>query len=883
MGTLTADSVRLPEYCEHKLPTSCRLTSIPGCCACADERPHAAEYRTYIDGIGFVPRGTRWQRYCWFCKEFWANRVEVSGLRPAQTRIPEVPDQQEFLTRWYEFWQGYRITGQDANGSETRQAVLGEELKDVTPGRLPRTLEELRAGRERSEADGRIIQQVEPQAIDDGPSLEATIDALLEEAQGDAHEDPFPTRQPIARTIVPSVPSSMLMTPSAGSVADMNPPTSTRSREYQTRRVAALRRELNRMRTGIERLISGLRELGEDISDHHETTSLLDDLSNNLDSASSSIPAQDQAARVISSIHAEATQSALAQHDRGLSALQLRVEEARVQFNQARQARDQAVGELERTEQSFRVSQERLRNLQRDYRTAENYMRVFGTREQLLDAGEDYESPIGGMFMRAFERYRTAEQVRQEERTLRQVLEAETAAGGEENARRLEDIGRMERDIWGVPRQHPSTQHASSTSVEQTAGVGQEGPPQSDMDQTSLVRNRRQVYTRSDEEIGSDLKDDATLILDLFHETASQTVREALMLLDPDWSRDRILEIGTRVANGEADQMERLMFGSEVLRNEDVLFMAKIPEARISRAYQRGFYRLRERGQADELRIWNTEMMAQAYMSSSAIRSKAEVSPPERLQVLYRLQSGRRDRQDRALLVQLLEDSEAKAIAERFIANPRESSLAEVIDELRQQEARQGDNTRQELETRRRATSTFAIAAGRTAMASFTSDGGARRGTVVEDETRHLLGGGAASTAEAITIPSTRAATRIRLSTADHSSMPGSTNVYETPSSPEDEDGQNQRSPSPGPLDAKDTGRPEPKSDEEMTLKLDCKICYSQTADVACLPCGHLVMCQWCSEQHSPVMGHDRTRPRRAAGCPVCRKAIRQKVRVFRA
>lgn len=49
-----------------------------------------------------------------------------------------------------------------------------------------------------------------------------------------------------------------------------------------------------------------------------------------------------------------------------------------------------------------------------------------------------------------------------------------------------------------------------------------------------------------------------------------------------------------------------------------------------------------------------------------------------------------------------------------------------------------------------------------------------------------------------------------------------------------------------------DDGRPAPKSDDEMTLKMECKVCYSQIADVAVIPCGHLVMCEvsyassWC-------------------------------------
>jgi hypothetical protein len=68
MGTLTADCPRLDAHCAHKLASSCRLTSTQNCCACADERAHSLTYRVYIDGIGFVQRGTRWQGYCWFCK-----------------------------------------------------------------------------------------------------------------------------------------------------------------------------------------------------------------------------------------------------------------------------------------------------------------------------------------------------------------------------------------------------------------------------------------------------------------------------------------------------------------------------------------------------------------------------------------------------------------------------------------------------------------------------------------------------------------------------------------------------------------------------------------------------------------------------------------------
>lgn len=60
--------------------------------------------------------------------------MEASGLSARETRIPEVPDQTEFLARWYEFHQGYRVVTRE-DGSEERIAVLGEDLKDVAPGK----------------------------------------------------------------------------------------------------------------------------------------------------------------------------------------------------------------------------------------------------------------------------------------------------------------------------------------------------------------------------------------------------------------------------------------------------------------------------------------------------------------------------------------------------------------------------------------------------------------------------------------------------------------------------------------------------------------------------------------------------------------------------
>ncbi|KAF2735988.1 hypothetical protein EJ04DRAFT_403761, partial [Polyplosphaeria fusca] len=188
MGTLTADCPRLDAHCPHKLATSCRLTSTWNCCACADERPHSRTYAVYIDGVGFVQRGTRWQSYCWFCKEFWNNRLACTypSLETSQTKIPQIPDQSEFLQRWFEFHQGYRLARR-SDETEQRIAVIGEPFGEVSPGFLPRTLDQLRSGRvnDHTRPENRFrrerIQEDNESEQVPHQTLEDALDSLLEE------------------------------------------------------------------------------------------------------------------------------------------------------------------------------------------------------------------------------------------------------------------------------------------------------------------------------------------------------------------------------------------------------------------------------------------------------------------------------------------------------------------------------------------------------------------------------------------------------------------------------------------------------------------------------------------------------------------------------
>lgn len=178
MGTLTGNTPSRPEHCPHKLPTSCRLTATSLCCACLDKRPHSFSYSTYVDGIGMAMRGTRWQKYCWYCKEFWCNRVTatIPPIAAGQTRVPEVPDQTEFVAKWHQYHKGYRIVKSEITGSECRENMLCEiPWKDVAPGHLPVI----------NEVDRVLPLEHAPQFITQTVphvSLEATLDDMIEAA-----------------------------------------------------------------------------------------------------------------------------------------------------------------------------------------------------------------------------------------------------------------------------------------------------------------------------------------------------------------------------------------------------------------------------------------------------------------------------------------------------------------------------------------------------------------------------------------------------------------------------------------------------------------------------------------------------------------------------
>jgi hypothetical protein len=565
---------------------------------------------------------------------------------------------------------------------------LGERLRDVSPGRLPRTLDELRAGQERSHADQ--VQHVEVARNDapEGPSLEAALDQMFEEAE----EEEQTVQQAPHQVTDQDQPPTLIHAPYTFNSNDMRPRVAaqamraapSRNPEYQARRIAALRRELLRMRSGIERVISGLRDLGEPVPDQTDTTSRLSDLGRSLDAIS--IRDLPSSSTDSDSVNRETRAPIVGSVYRNpeLINVQQRFDEAQRQLVQAQRFRDQAAVEfqlaqashsetsdiLEGAELDLTEHREQVSQLRREQRTAENYTRLFGSREDMETQGADYESPIGGMFTRAYERFRVAEEVRQDERTLRQVLEHEQMATG---------------PLFSNDNEEP---HPAADTV---------------------YEDRLNEYYS--------------------------------MLRQQDW----VQNIRTPTAN-------------------DVTRGSALPSA---------------------------------DAPGPSVGSEAEVAASEQAPAPAA--------------------SQQRSTLERLLRNTPEPQRSSIIARME---------------------------ANGTAAAIRESDNGNYM-----DVWRRLRDAYA----------------------------PFRGNWEEESESSEDEDHVK------GGLDAEDSGRPEPKEDVDMTLKLDCKVCYTQTADTACLPCGHLVMCQWCSAQHSPVMQHDRTRPRKPANCPVCRKKIKQKVRIFRA
>ena len=70
-----------------------------------------------------------------------------------------------------------------------------------------------------------------------------------------------------------------------------------------------------------------------------------------------------------------------------------------------------------------------------------------------------------------------------------------------------------------------------------------------------------------------------------------------------------------------------------------------------------------------------------------------------------------------------------------------------------------------------------------------------------------------------------------------------------------------------------------PLASSETMVQLQCIACREQIANIALVPCGHMLMCRWCSEQHALV--RDDQGRRLGTTCPMCRQKIKQRLRIW--
>jgi hypothetical protein len=132
--------------------------------------------------------------------EYWDHRTGNGIIPCAVTRIPEIPSQSRFLERWNHFYDQYwRLREEGA--STTVINTYQEPWRDVDPGRLPRTRDEIRLGYGRSQYEMMIDSQQQHALLDTTRdlsqtphiSLEDAIDQLLNETDSEAEEVAFST------------------------------------------------------------------------------------------------------------------------------------------------------------------------------------------------------------------------------------------------------------------------------------------------------------------------------------------------------------------------------------------------------------------------------------------------------------------------------------------------------------------------------------------------------------------------------------------------------------------------------------------------------------------------------------------------------------------
>ncbi|MCJ1286473.1 hypothetical protein MMC26_005819 [Xylographa opegraphella] len=772
-----------------------------------------------MDGVG------------WTCSadsavvEFWDARVAASGLAQSDTRIPLVPDQSRFLEKWFDWHRGYRIIKHE-DGREDRQALVGESLADVAPGYLPRTLDELRAGvghenlRDELSGEGGVHPLV--------PSLVTTeeLDIDLEDRIFDVASTPNITDQPISSSITlesassttaiyspPSPPSPPLSASQLPSTIQ-NLTTEDDERPFpipdQFRRVAALRREVQLLRAGIERVMSGLQDLGETVPDSEDALQHTTNLTTRLGNIEAYLhspgytaiegmdfqrtidqPPTDGSNTHRTSVHPTPQPQEMLQvpfplpNDRAITPAQTtrrinrqalsrslvtprgnsraltgtqpintppvdpqlalarsRVDTARVteqvyrqQLASAAESHGEATARLAAARTRLQECQRALNRLERHERSSAS---IFGSREEIERQGNDYESPVAGLFHTYHSRYQVAEEQRRQERMLPEILAAE------------DRLVESTEDAFGLLADE-NVRTVDEVRQELAQGVTR---PRS--------TERQGIWNR--------------------------------LLLNPSQYRARRTQRHMPRSSWTANPSANLY---QTTHDIDVESMLETNEASLS---------ARSAAEADYLARLEAAMLPtpehQFGQRRALSRTAEDGRGPGRdteIQDLYRHMVA----SDRPLLIQ----PSTPTLDRIGHPPPPVASRYSNIDQMAQDRARglyHGQNA---------------------TLANL------RRLIASDDAVR---------------------ASREQVPNAEPKSLD------------------------------KDDGRPEPITDEnDFLVKMECKVCYSQVATVAVLPCGHCVMCKWCANEAIPSHKVDQTVPQHRSACPVCRKRVKNKATIY--
>ena len=674
--------------------------------------------------------------------------------------------------------------------------------------------------------------------------------------------------------------------------------------------LASLRQELQRIRTGIEQVMSGIRDLGENsrssqeafgqsgILDTHiqEINGQLDALQQTRMSSPRPLPIGAIAPQNPRTNQHEAVTGSSTRPTASLALANLQSNANIMQGSEvsARTDQDGAARTLQRAENEVHAAAGSRRRLVRTYTDQEVAERVFGTREEVERQGADYESPVAGLFTRAYERYRDAEEARRNPeqdgatvRTLQRPQDARARpAGSPEAVASLNPPGSSSSFL--SRRLPPNSPQSTAQARENQTRRPPSGSPSNILPGAGVTPRRPAPYSGSFQNLASQ---PSPQIQDYQY---GQTLRQVAQLPEIP---------GVVPPYGQpARPMTQLPDGPGVDH----------PHGRPVRRPTR----LPRTSEAGTAHVSPTELRnppTYTYrpptatpttdFSPSSLHSYGLFIPPS----------------DRTNLTTpaMLGSSDSSLALQRTHAVPDFSTIAPDAARMQDVSSQHQRRIIRDIRARRHELAPSTTASPDTDP--FTPDVydpnflAAYRGSRSEDSAsdssdaalfldrlrrrRNALGSeSGGDNARLFGPPGSTEAQEAMVQRVRDRRQAGLTAAIDNLFTVED-DGIIAVDQGPRGLD-RDDGRPEPKEDAEMMVNMECKICFSQLASVAVLPCGepfkppivdsslmvitgHCVMCKWCADQTIPSHKADRTRPAGVVNCPVCRKRVKQRVCLF--